>query len=102
MPENLNVILIEQLEERFSEPKVYKQLILQLQKDINRAGIGCEINKNLSFNELFVIIEELVLEKLNNAFNEYLNLLYAVDVSERAIRNCNQIKVLLLPSMPHI
>lgn len=74
--------------DQISRSDVYSLLILQLQKDLNRAGIEYEVNQNVAPEELFLEIEQLVLEKLNNAFNEYLNLLYAVDVSERDIKNC--------------
>ncbi|WP_299223106.1 hypothetical protein [uncultured Aquimarina sp.] len=89
MSKHPNIVLIEQLMEQVSESDLYPQLILQLQKDLNRAGIDYEVNKNSTFKELFLEIEQLLLEKINNAFNDFLNLLYAVDVSERDIKNCD-------------
>lgn len=89
MSKHPNIVSVEQLMEQVAGSDLYPQLILQLQKDLNRAGIDYEINKNSTFKELFLDIEQLLLEKINNAFNDFLNLLYAVDVSERDIRNCD-------------
>ncbi|MFD2563957.1 hypothetical protein [Aquimarina rubra] len=88
MSSYLNIVSVDQLMEQVSESDLYPQLITQLQKDLNRAGIDYEVNQNANPKELFVEIEQLLLEKLNNAFNDFLNLLYAVDVSERDIKNC--------------
>ncbi|MDH7445502.1 hypothetical protein [Aquimarina sp. 2201CG14-23] len=79
--------MFEQLIEEVVSSNLYPQLIQQLQKDIHRAGIEHTIGDQLNPKELFLNIENLLFEKLNNAFNEYLNLLYAVDVSEKAVRN---------------
>ncbi len=88
MSSDFNTVSVEQLMDQILRSDTYSQLILQLQKDLNRAGMGHKINLNVLPEELFLEIEQLLLEKLNNAFNEYLNLLYAVDVSEKDIKNC--------------
>jgi len=86
--ENQNMIPVESLLKQVSKSDLYPQLIIQLQKDLNRSGIDYEISKGVKPKQLFLEIEKLLLEKLCNAFNEYLNLLYAVDVSEKAIKKC--------------
>jgi len=87
--EKQDVVSSEQLIQEISQSDLYPQLIQQLQKDLNRAGIDYEITVSATPKELFLEIKQLLLEKLNNAFNDFLNLLYAVDVSERDIKNCN-------------
>ncbi|WP_299432814.1 hypothetical protein [uncultured Aquimarina sp.] len=89
MSEKQNIVSSEQLVQEISGSDLYPQLIQQLQKDLNRAGIDYEINLNAAPKELFLEIERLLLKRLNTAFNEFLNLLYAVDVSERDIRKCD-------------
>lgn len=69
-----------------SNSDLYPQFMMQLQKDLNRAGIDYSI-KSEKPQDLFSEIAHLLMDKLQNAFNEYLNLLYAVDVSENKIRS---------------
>ncbi|MHA7055861.1 hypothetical protein ACWGOQ_0001475 [Aquimarina sp. M1] len=88
MSNNSHIVSIDQLMKQLVESQLYPQLILQLQKDINRAGIDYKVFENRTPQKLFLEIEALLLEKLNNTFNDFLNLLYAVDVSENAIKNC--------------
>ncbi|WP_378181419.1 hypothetical protein [Aquimarina sp. SS2-1] len=88
MSNYVNIISIEQLVEQVVASDLYPQLILQLQKDINRAGIDYEVNQQAKPKELFLEIEKVLLDKLDHAFNDYLNLLYAVDVSESDIKKC--------------
>ncbi len=89
MSDKQNIVLGERLIQEISQSDLYPQLIQQLQKDLNRAGIDYEIRIKATPKELFLEIKQLLLEKLNSAFNDFLNLLYAVDVSERDIKNCN-------------
>jgi flavorubredoxin len=81
-----NITTAKQLIDEVVGSELYPQFIAQLQKDLNRAGIDYII-ENKRPNDLFSEIVYLLTEKLQNAFNEYLNLLYAVDVSEAKIRS---------------
>ncbi|WP_146052695.1 hypothetical protein [Aquimarina sp. I32.4] len=68
-----------------SESDLYPKFLMQLQKDFDRAGIDYSIKSKMP-RDLFSEMVHVLLDKLQNAFNEYLNLLYAVDVSESKIR----------------
>lgn len=81
-----NLTSVKQLLNEVFDSKLYPQFLIQLQKDINRAGIDYSI-KNTEPLKVFSEIRNLLNEKLQNTFNDYVNLLYAVDVSEAKIRN---------------
>ncbi|WP_344927300.1 hypothetical protein [Aquimarina addita] len=70
-----------------SNSELYPQFVSQIQKDLNRAGIDYTIVRVSNPKELFEEIQRLIFEKLTHNFNEYLNWLYAVDVSEVEVRN---------------
>ena len=80
-----NPATAKQLIDEVCKSDLYSQFIVQIQKDLNRAGIDHTLKTNKP-KELFSEIAHLLLEKIQNTFNEYLNLLYAVDVSEVKIR----------------
>lgn len=82
------IVSVEQLLKGFSDTALFSQMIVQLQKDINRSGIDYEINMSNDAKELFLELEGLLLENINNRFNDFLNLLYAVDVFEKDVRKC--------------
>ncbi|WP_234387158.1 hypothetical protein [Aquimarina sp. Aq78] len=86
MSSKYSLITAKQLMDEVSNSDLYPQFLMQLQKDLNRAGIDYDIKSKAPEN-LFSEVVYLLIEKLQNAFNEYLNLLYAVDVSEAEIRN---------------
>jgi len=92
------IISVEQLLKELSDTALFSQMIVQLQKDINRSGIDYQINMNNDPRELFLEVEQLVLENINNRFNDFLNLLYAVDVSEKDIRKSTSEKSAVLAS----
>jgi hypothetical protein len=65
---------------------LYFELIVQLNKDLALSSIQKEF-KNDIFPEF--LVEELVgclIDLINNSFQDYLNLLYRVDVSENEVR----------------
>jgi len=76
-----------------SAANLYPQVIMQLQKDIYRAGIDHTIDLSLDSKNLMLNLYELILDRLQNSFNEYLNLLYVVDVSEQKVRNITSEKI---------
>ncbi|MBG6133642.1 hypothetical protein IWQ47_005114 [Aquimarina sp. EL_43] len=86
MSNRYSLITAKQLIDEVSNSDLYPQFLAQLQKDLNRAGIDYDI-KSKTPQDLFSEVAYLLVEKLQNAFNEYLNLLYAVDVSETKIRS---------------
>ncbi len=87
MSDEYNIALMDNLIVEVTQSNLYPQVLRQLQKDIDRAGIDYKIDPKIKPKDLIVVINELLLSALQHAFNEYLNLLYAVDVSEAEIRN---------------
>ncbi len=86
MSEKKNIALVQGLIAEVSQSDLYPQLLSQLQKDLVRAGIRYTIDSKVTPNELFVALHVLILDRVQHAFNEYLNLLYAVDVSESKLQ----------------
>ncbi|MDY8136845.1 hypothetical protein [Aquimarina sp. 2201CG5-10] len=87
MSEKYNLISIQQWIDKISGSDLYPHLLAQLQKDIKRAGIECDIEDELKPVDLVEKLHDLLVRKIQYAFNEYLNLLYAVDVSETEVKN---------------
>ncbi|WP_340200499.1 hypothetical protein [Ascidiimonas sp. W6] len=65
---------------------LYKDLVAQLQKDFLYANVmidlKIDINPALLLEELYHTIYSLI----QNKFNDYLNLLYIIDVSEKQVK----------------
>ncbi|MEW7289006.1 hypothetical protein [Aquimarina sp. 2304DJ70-9] len=87
MSDEYNITLVDDLILEVTQSSLYPQLLTQLQKDIDRAGIDYKIDPEIQPKDLITTINKLLLSVLQHTFNEYLNLLYAVDVSEAEIRN---------------
>lgn len=66
--------------------KLYKKLIIQLNKDLLLANIDLEFNIDTLPTSLKLVLQETVYHLIQNKFSDYLNLLYQVDVSENKIR----------------
>ncbi len=93
MSKEHHTILINNLIAEVNSTALYPELVNQLQKDINRAGVAYHIDPTIQLNDLMIALNRLLLNRLQNAFNEYLNLLYAIDVSETELRNFKSEKV---------
>lgn len=66
--------------------KLYKKLIVQLNKDLYLANIDLEFDIDTLSTSLKLVLQEMVYHLIQNKFSDYLNLLYQVDVSENKIR----------------
>lgn len=66
--------------------KLYKKLIVQLNKDLHLADIDLEFDIDTLSTSLKLVLQEMVYHLIQNKFSDYLNLLYQVDVSENKIR----------------
>lgn len=66
--------------------KLYKKLIVQLNKDLYLANIDLEFDIDTLSTSLKLVLQETVYHLIQNKFSDYLNLLYQVDVSENKIR----------------
>lgn len=67
--------------------KLYKKLIIQLNKDLLFANIDLEFNEDTLPTSLKLVLQDTVFNLLQNRFSDYLNLLYQVDVSEKKIKS---------------
>ncbi|WP_299116138.1 hypothetical protein [uncultured Winogradskyella sp.] len=77
----------EDLIEEVNGLKLYKRLILQLNKDLLYANIDLGFDNEVLPTSLKLILQEEVYNLIQNKFSDYLNLLYIVDVSEAKVRN---------------
>ncbi len=85
--------LIDDLLLEVDNTNLYPQLLQQLQKDIDRAAVNYSIDMQVGPRDLIEAICELLEKLLQDSFNEYLNLLYAVDISETKLRGFTSEKI---------
>lgn len=91
IPENLlNSI---DLLEHANKKRLYEKLVHQLQKDFTLANIDITIDENLSPESLKTLIHEKLYQLLLERFSEYLNLLYVIDVPEKAFKDIHMTDV---------
>ncbi|AWX45053.1 hypothetical protein HME9304_02061 [Flagellimonas maritima] len=65
---------------------LYEKLVLQIKKDFDRANTKLNFPSNILPSDLVKILHEKIYFLLLEKFQECLNLLYMVDVSERDIK----------------
>lgn len=65
---------------------LYPDFLLQLQKDIYRAGIDYTIQHQKP-KELFQELYLFIVEMMKYNFNDYISLLYAIDISEDKVKS---------------
>ncbi|SHJ09660.1 hypothetical protein SAMN04487911_11124 [Arenibacter nanhaiticus] len=73
--------------------KLFQNLVAQLQKDFGLANVFIDIPSEISPKDLKTLIHEKVYYLILEKFTDYLNLLYVIDVSEKAIKEINVIDV---------
>ena len=73
--------------ENISDRQLYTNLIKQLNKDCMLAGIRVEFDLDLTPTQLVGGLRDTLQDLMNNRFDEFLNLLYVVDLSEMKIKN---------------
>jgi hypothetical protein len=66
--------------------ELYKNLVLQLNKDFKRANIDIDFIKDISPSDLKLKLNNAIHNLILNKYFEYLNLLYIIDVSEEKIK----------------
>lgn len=66
--------------------KLYKKLIIQLNKDLLYANVDLEFDEEVLPTSLKLILQEEVYHLIQTKFSDYLNLLYIIDVSEIKVR----------------
>ena len=72
--------------QKAQEEKIYDQLVAQLKKDFTLANVLINLPLDVSPGELQATLHEKIYYLILEKFTEYLNLLYIVDVSERAFK----------------
>ncbi|MCM4169248.1 hypothetical protein KCTC52924_00689 [Arenibacter antarcticus] len=68
------------------ENKLYQDLVLQLRKDFVLANVGLDFPDTISPMDLKTVVHEKVYYLIMEKFAEYLNVLYIIDVPEKAIK----------------
>lgn len=76
-----------ELLEAVQREQLYKKLIQQIKKDFDLANISIQIPLDIIPTELKSTIHEKLYVLLVERFDQYLNLLYVVDISEREVKN---------------
>ncbi|GAA4800597.1 hypothetical protein [Litoribaculum gwangyangense] len=65
---------------------LYKKLIVQINKDFLLANIDLDFHEDVLPSSLKLILHETIYRLIQEKFTEYLNLLYIIDVPEKAIK----------------
>jgi len=69
-----------------TDKSLYEDLVSQLQKDFVFANVFIELPDNISPKDLKTLVHEKVYYLIMEKFTDYLNLLYIIDVPEKAIK----------------
>ena len=76
----------EDLVEEANQLDLYKKLIFQLNKDFLLANIDLDFHEDILPSSLKLLLHETVYKLIQEKFTAYLNLLYIIDVSEKAVK----------------
>lgn len=64
---------------------LYVKLIQQLNKDLHMSNIDFEFQETLNPLELKSLLIQFLMNLITNNYDDYLNLLYRIDVSEQSL-----------------
>lgn len=67
--------------------ELYNQLILQLNKDLLLANIDLQFKAEDKPDVVLEELEHIIYQLIQYKFNDYLNLLYIIDVPEQTVKN---------------
>jgi len=76
----------EDLVEESNQLSLYKNLILQLNKDFKLANIDLDFHEDILPTSLKLLLHETIYNLIQEKFTDYLNLLYIIDVPENKIK----------------
>lgn len=76
-----------ELLEAVQREQLYQKLIQQIKKDFDLANIAIEIPSEITPAALKSVVHEKLYVLLVERFDQYLNLLYVIDISEREVKN---------------
>lgn len=82
LPSNFDNII-----EEANQLKLYKKLIIQLNKDFLLANISLNFHEEILPSSLKLLLHETVYKLIQEKFTEYLNLLYIIDVPEKQVKS---------------
>ena len=75
---------------------LYQKLIEQINKDFNLANQGIDFSLSTKPEKLKIQLHEKIYRMIQYTFDEYLNLLYIIDVSEAQIKQLDGSDILEL------
>ena len=81
-----NLLTIQELLKEAQAKNLYKKLVLQLNKDLLYANIDLGFDEDILPTSLKLLLHEEVYRLIQEKFTEYLNLLYIIDVPEKAVK----------------
>ena len=73
--------------------KLYKYLIIQLNKDLSLVGIDVTFSEDNTPLQLKEALQKSIKELILTDFSSYTNLLYRIDVSEKDTQNAESIDI---------
>lgn len=73
--------------------QLYQKLVAQLQKDFALANIDIDLFTDIEPLKLKTLLHEKIYHLILEKFTEYLNLLYVIDVPERAFKEIHMTDV---------
>jgi hypothetical protein len=65
---------------------LYNQLLVQIQKDFGLANAPISIENNCNPEKLKNVLVDKIFDLINHRFDDYLNVLYLMDVSEEEVK----------------
>jgi hypothetical protein len=75
-----------ELLQSIKQQNLYQDLLIQLEKDFTLSNESITIPLDTNLEDLMNILQQKVYHLISFKFNEYLNLLYIIDVSENKIK----------------
>lgn len=71
---------------QINQSELYNDLIEQLNKDFSLAGVSFKFYNNEVPEIIFNQLKEVIVELLQKRFDDFLNILYRIDINENQIR----------------
>jgi len=68
--------------DEITKANFYPQLVAQLNKDFCLSGLPEEFSLEINSEELHIYLAEIINKLIIHHFDDYLNLLYRIDISE--------------------
>ncbi len=75
-----------ELLKKATDEQLYEKLVVQLKKDFGLANIPIDFSLDVAPNDLKATLHEKIYYLILERFTDYLNLLYIVDVPEKAFK----------------